>query len=308
MKCELLIIGSGPAGNTAALYAARGGINVIQVSGEQLGGQLTSTSEIENFPGVKKISGIGLMDIMNQQVKSLGVELLYDSVKSVQKFANGFTITTDYSGDIFAKSVIIATGAKPKLLGIEGEKEYWSRGVSTCATCDGFFCKDKDVLVVGGGNTAVEDAMYLSGIAKSVTLIHRRDSLRAEKTLQEKLFQTQNIDVIWNTELKQIKGDQESGKLSHAVLYNNRKKRETELAVGHVFIAIGYSPNSALFKGLVHCDDEGYIVTDNTRTNVEGIFAAGDVQDPKYRQAVISAGSGAIAAIEAQKYLMSSPL
>jgi len=306
MECELLIIGSGPAGNTAALYAARGGIKVIQVSGEQLGGQLTSTNEIENFPGVKKISGIGLMDIMNQQVKELGVELLYDSVRSVQKSGNGFIVTTDYSGDISAKSVIIATGAKPKLLGIEGEKEYWSKGVSTCATCDGFFCKDKDVLVVGGGNTAVEDAMYLSGIAKSVTLIHRRDSLRAEKTLQEKLFQVQNINVIWNTELKQISGDQDSGRVSKVLISNNVTKLESELAVGHIFIAIGYSPNSALFREFVDCDEEGYIITENTKTNIQGLFAAGDVQDPKYRQAVISAGSGAIAAIEAQKYLMSS--
>lgn len=304
MECELLIIGSGPAGNTAAIYAARAGIKVLQVSGSQLGGQLTSTSEIENFPGVKSISGIGLMDIMNQQVKDLGVEVLYDSIMEFAVNDDTFTATTEYSGLIKSKSVIIATGARPKLLDIPGEKEYWSKGVSTCATCDGFFCKDKNVVVVGGGNTAVEDALYLSGIAKSVTLVHRRESLRAEKTLQDKLFQNPKIKILWNTELKEIKGDTQH--VTGAELYNNVSMESYEFSTDHIFIAVGYSPNSTIFKELINCDSEGYIITNNTKTNIAGVFSAGDVQDPKYRQAVIAAGSGAIAATEVQKFLISS--
>ena len=291
MNFELVIIGSGPAGNTAAIYAARAGIKVLQISGNQLGGQLTSTSEIENFPGVKALPGIALMDVMQEQVKSLGVEIMYDTVVSFKKVEDNFSILTEYSGEIKTKSIIIATGANPRLLRINGEKEFWSKGVSTCATCDGFFCKGKKVLVVGGGNTAVEDALFVS------------DFLRAEKAMQERLFKNPKINVMWNQELVEIKGNADNSRVGTVKIKNNLSNIETELPMDHVFIAIGYVPNSAFCKDFVQCDDEGYIITSDTKTNISGVFAAGDVMDPKYRQAVIAAGNGAIAAIEVQKFL-----
>ncbi len=303
MNFELVIIGSGPAGNTAAIYAARAGIKVLQISGNQLGGQLTSTSEIENFPGVKALPGIALMDVMQEQVKSLGVEIMYDTVVSFKKAEDNFSVLTEYSGEITTKSIIIATGANPRLLRINGEKEFWSKGVSTCATCDGFFCKGKKVLVVGGGNTAVEDALFVSNFAESVTLIHRKDFLRAEKAMQERLFKNPKINVMWNQELVEIKGNADNSRVGAVKIKNNLSNIETELPMDHVFIAIGYVPNSAFCKDFVQCDDDGYIITSDTKTNISGVFAAGDVMDPKYRQAVIAAGNGAIAAIEVQKFL-----
>ena len=303
MKFELVIIGSGPAGNTAAIYAARAGIKVLQISGNQLGGQLTSTSEIENFPGVKSLPGIALMDIMQEQVKTLGVEIMYDAVKSFQKSEYGFSIITECSGEITTKSIIIATGANPRLLHVKGEKEFWSKGVSTCATCDGFFCKGKDVLVIGGGNTAVEDALFVSNFANSVTLMHRRNSLRAEKAMQDRLFQNPKIKVMWNYELLEIKGNDSNARVGSVVIKNNISNITTEMKIDHIFIAIGYVPNSSFCNDTVQCDEEGYIITSDTKTSVNGVFAAGDVMDSKYRQAIIAAGNGAIAAIEAQKFL-----
>ena len=299
---DLLVLGSGPAGSTAAIYAKRAGLKVAVLTGAQLGGQLTITPSIENFPSYSSISGADLMSRMNDQVNSLKIDVKFNSVEKIEKFNDFFKLSLDSSDEMFAKSVIIATGAKPRKLSVPGEAEFFGKGVSYCATCDGFFFRKKDVVVVGGGNTATEEAIFLSNIANSVTLVHRRDSLRAEKILVDQLMQNEKIRVIWNTEIKEIKG---SSRVESLILYDKIEKREYDFATNGLFVAVGYSPNSNNFKDFLEIDADGYIVTQNTKTSVPGIFAAGDIQDKFYKQAIIAAGSGAIAAIEAKNWLQS---
>jgi thioredoxin reductase (NADPH) len=307
-RTRLLIIGAGPAGYTAAIYAARAGLAPLVVAGMQPGGQLTITTDVENYPGfAEAIQGPWLMEQMQRQAEHVGARVVFDVVTTVDLARRPFRATGD-SGDVFeAESVVIATGAQAKWLGIPGEKELGGFGVSACATCDGFFYRGKDVAVIGGGNSATEEALYLSNLARHVTLIHRRDSLRSEKILQQRLFAKPNVTVLWDTVTEAVLAD-ESGRVPVAralALRHARTGERRELAVDGVFVAIGHAPATALFKGQVEMDAEGYIVTvpGSTRTSVPGVFAAGDVQDKVYRQAVTAAGTGCMAALEAEKFV-----
>ena len=307
-RTRLLIIGAGPAGYTAAIYAARAGLAPLVVAGLQPGGQLTITTDVENYPGfAEAIQGPWLMDQMQKQAEHVGATVLFDIVTAIDLSDRPFRATAD-SGDVFeADSVVIATGAQARWLGIPGEKELGGFGVSACATCDGFFYRGKDVAVIGGGNSATEEALYLSNLARHVTLIHRRDSLRAEKILQQRLFAKPNITVLWDTVTEAVLAD-DSGRVPVArglALRDARTGEGRELKVDGVFVAIGHAPATALFQGQVEMDAEGYIVTQpgTTRTSVPGVFAAGDVQDKTYRQAVTAAGTGCMAALEAEKFL-----
>ena len=307
-RTRLLIIGAGPAGYTAAIYAARAGLEPLVVAGLQPGGQLTITTDVENYPGfAEAIQGPWLMEQMQKQAEHVGARVLYDIVTAIDLSARPFRATAD-SGDSFeAEAVVIATGAQARWLGIPGEKELGGFGVSACATCDGFFYRGKDVAVIGGGNSATEEALYLSNLARHVTLIHRRDALRCEKILQDRLFAKTNVTVQWNTVTEAVLADS-SGRVPVVralALRDTHSGERRELAVDGVFVAIGHAPATALFHGQLEMDTEGYIVTKpgTTRTSIRGVFAAGDVQDRVYRQAVTAAGTGCMAALEAEKFL-----
>lgn len=309
---KLIILGAGPAGYSAAVYAARANLKPTLITGSEPGGQLMTTIDVENWPGDPEgLIGPALMDRMMKHAERFETEIIYDHIEKSDFSSRPYKL---FAGNKIytADAIIISTGSTAKYLGLESEEIYKGKGVSACATCDGFFYKDQDVVVVGGGNVAVEEAIYLSNIAKKVTLIHRRDELRAEKMLQDKLFEKTkgngNIDILWNHTLKEVLGD-ESG--VNSILLNdlNNDGEDVSLPVQGVFIAIGHNPNTEIFDNQIQLDHSNYIVLDksnnrfSTQTSVEGIFAAGDVADPIYRQAVTSAGSGCMAALDAEKYL-----
>lgn len=305
-ECPVLIIGSGPAGYSAAIYTARASLNPVLVSGPQPGGQLTITTDVENYPGfADPIQGPWLMEQMEQQAKNVGTEMITDMITSVDFSNRPFKALGESGTEYVAQSIIIATGAQARWLGLDSEQKFSGYGVSACATCDGFFYRGLEVAVIGGGNTAVEEALYLANIAKKVTLVHRRDSLRAEKILQERLLKTENIEVIWDSTLEEITGDEEPLGVTGMTLRNCHTNELSQHSVDGVFIAIGHSPSTSVFKGHVEMDNEGYIIKapDSTATNIEGVFAAGDVTDKVFRQAVTAAGMGCMAALEAEKFL-----
>jgi thioredoxin reductase (NADPH) len=307
---RVLIIGAGPAGYTAAIYAARASLAPVLVSGLQPGGQLMITTDVENYPGfADAIQGPWLMEQMQAQAAHVGTRIVNDLVMEVDFSTRPFRCKGD-SGDLYlADSVIIATGAQARWLGLPSEEKLQGAGVSACATCDGFFFRGKRVAVVGGGNTAVEEALYLTHHADHVTLIHRRGELRAEKILQERLFAHPKVSVRWHSVVEEILGEGTPATVAAIRLRDMRDGAETRLAVDGVFIAIGHTPNTAVFAGKIETDAEGYIMTipGSTRTSVDGVFAAGDVQDKVYRQAVTAAGTGCMAALEAEKYLAALP-
>ena len=297
---DVLVIGSGPAGYTAAIYAVRAGYKVKLITGNQDGGQLTITSFIENYPGFsEKITGPQLMMQMRQQAENLGVDVEYDVVESVDFSNRPFVCKGESENTYESRSVIIATGANAKWLGLESEDKYKNRGVSACATCDGFFFKNKTVAVVGGGNAAVEEAIYLTNFANKVFLIHRRDALRAEKIMQARLLENPKIEVVWNSQIAEVLGDEK--RVTGVLLESDGELRKIDL--DGIFVAIGHSPATKIFKGKLNLDENGYIIVDGTKTSVKGVFAAGDVCDPIYRQAIVSAGQGCKAAIDADKFL-----
>lgn len=302
----VLIIGSGAAGCTAAIYAARANLKPIMVHGMQPGGQLTITTEVENFPGFEHaVQGPWLMEQMEKQAAHVGTQIFHDVITSVDLSQRPFRAVGD-SGDVYiGETLVICTGAKARWLGLETEAKFQNFGVSACATCDGFFFKKKDVAVIGGGNSAVEEALYLAKICNSVTLIHRRDTLRAEKIGQDRLFSTPNVKVIWDSVVEAFLGTDNPPSLTGLKLKNLKTGASSELAVDGAFVAIGHDPNTQLFKGAITLDDEQYIITKpgTTQTNIAGVFAAGDVQDKIFRQAVTAAGTGCMAALEAQKFL-----
>lgn len=300
---EVVIIGSGPAGLTAAVYAARASLQPLMIEGVEAGGQLMLTTEVENYPGfIDGIMGPELMERMRKQAGRFGTEFLTDNVTSVDLSAAPFEVRTA-DRTIHARSIIISTGASAKMLGVPGEKELLGHGVSTCATCDGFFFRDQELLIVGGGDSALEEAIFLTKFASKVTVVHRRDSLRASKIMQERAMDNPKIEFVWDSVLTEIFGN---GKVAGARLKNVRTGAESELAAGGVFVAIGHTPNSALFEGQLELSG-GYIVTkrDGTETSVPGVFAAGDVVDFRYRQAITAAGMGCMAAIDAERFLES---
>lgn len=305
-KTKVLIIGSGPAGYTAGIYAARAGLNPVLVSGSQIGGQLTITTEIENFPGFPEpIGGLDLMQRMREQAQNVGVTIVDDLITEVDFSKAPYQCSSANSNLFCGDTVIIATGASARWLGLDSEKKFLGFGVSGCATCDGFFYRNKDVAVVGGGNTAADEALYLTNFAKSVTLIHRRDSLRADKVMQQRLTDNQKIKIEWDSVVDEVIGSENPLSVNGVILKNVKTDSKKELKIDGLFIAIGHHPNTDLFKGILELDNDGYIKTrnDSCETNISGIFAAGDVQNPNYRQAVVAAGSGCIAALEAEKYL-----
>lgn len=302
IKC--LIIGSGPAGYTAAIYASRANLNPVVYEGMQPGGQLTTTTEIDNFPGYPMgVTGNDLMEDLKKQAQRFGAEVRYGAVTEVDFSERPFKLKINGEKDILADSVIIATGAVAKYLGIPSEEKFKGSGVSACATCDGFFYRKRDVAVVGGGDTACEEATYLAGLCNKVYMIVRRDVLRASKAMQERVMNTPNIEILWNTNTKEILGD-EFG-VTGAALVNNKSGQESEIKIHGFFLAIGHHPNSDVFKPYIETNNEGYIITDgkSQKTSVPGVFAAGDVQDPVYRQAIAAAGSGCRAAMDAEKFL-----
>ncbi len=304
--CKVLIIGAGPAGYTAAIYAARAGLEPILLAGMQPGGQLTITTDVENYPGfAETIQGPWLMEQMRAQAEHVGTKIVYDLVTEVDFSARPFRCTTDGGEVYLAASVIIATGAQARWLGLESEKRLGGYGVSACATCDGFFFRGKRVAVVGGGNTAVEEALYLTHHASEVLVIHRRDNFRAEKILQKRLFANPKIKVLWNHRVDEILGGGSPATVNGIRLADTNSGAIQDIALDGVFIAIGHSPTTAPFVGQVALDRDGYIVTSpgSTRTSVPGVFAAGDVQDKVWRQAVTAAGTGCMAALEVEKYL-----
>jgi len=306
---KVLILGSGPAGYTAAIYAARAMLKPILVYGVQPGGQLSTTTDVENFPGFSKvIQGPWLMDEMKGQAEAVGTEMIQDHISKVDFSKKPFTATGD-SGQIYtADSFIISTGAQARWLNLKSEQEFKGFGVSSCATCDGFFFKEKEVAVVGGGNAAVEEAIFLTKFATKVHLIHRRNELRAEKLLQEKLKANKKIEIIWDSAVDEVIGTTEP-KVVNAIKIKNLKTNDiTELKVDGLFIAIGHDPATALFKDQLDMDKEGYLITkpDSTETNIPGVFAAGDVKDKIFRQAVTAAGMGCMSALEAEKFISRS--
>lgn len=305
-QTRLLIIGAGPAGYTAAIYAARANLSPLLVAGMQPGGQLTITTDVENYPGfADTIQGPWLMDQMQQQAQKVGTTIIHETITKVDFSASPFKCWSDNETVYEASTVIIATGASAKWLGLASEKAFRGFGVSGCATCDGFFFKGQTVAVIGGGNTAVEEALYLTHHAAKVYLIHRRDTLRAEKILQDRLLAHPKIEVIWNHQLDEVKGSENPKSVTHILLKNTQNQALKTLQVQGVFIAIGHTPNTDVFKGHLSLDEGGYIMVEKgtTFTSVKGVFAAGDVQDKIYRQAVTSAGLGCMAALDAEKYL-----
>jgi thioredoxin reductase (NADPH) len=306
ITAKVVIIGSGPAGYTAAIYAARAMLEPVLIQGIQAGGQLTITTDVENYPGFADvIQGPWLMEQMAKQAAHVGTKLVPDHVRSVDLSDRPFRITCD-SGDVYlADSVILATGAQARWLGLLSEEKFKGYGVSACATCDGFFYRGKEVIVVGGGNSAVEEALFLTNFASKVTVVHRRDSFRAERILQERLFKHPKIEVIWNTVVLQILGSDDPMKVTGVALQNVKTGAVSEKSVDGVFIAIGHTPATELVAGQVRMKPSGYILTDphSTATSVPGVFAAGDVSDDIYRQAVTAAGMGCMAALEAERFL-----
>ncbi|MDR1985105.1 MAG: thioredoxin-disulfide reductase [Prevotellaceae bacterium] len=302
-KIKCLIIGSGPAGYTAAIYAARANLNPVVYEGLQVGGQLTTTTEVENFPGYPQgVTGVQMMDDLKQQALRFGSDVRFGAVTKVDFSQRPFTVTIDDEKQIQADTVIIATGATAKYLGLPSEEKYKGSGVSACATCDGFFYRKKDVAVVGGGDTACEEAIYLAGLARKVYLIVRRNVLRATTIMQQRVMNMPNIEILWEYQTKEIIGD-ENG-VNGAIVVHKSGEEKT-ISIDGFFLAIGHQPNTEVFKYFIATDEQGYIITQGktTKTNVEGVFAAGDVQDPHYRQGVTSAGSGCMAAIDAERFL-----
>ena len=300
---NVIIIGSGPAGYTAAIYAARANLKPILVSGFQPGGQLTITTDVENYPGYEDpIQGPWLMDQMQKQAAHVGTEIINSQVTEVFLNKDVKKLNLDNGTTLNAKTVIISTGAQARWLGLENESKFQGHGLSACATCDGFFFKDKEVAVIGGGNSAAEEALFLTKFATKVYLIHRRDKLRAEKILQDRLKENSKIEFIWNSEVTKFNGNDD---LESIDLLNKKDNQTSTLKIDGVFIAIGHDPATQLFKGQLKMDDGGYIITDpdSTKTSIDGVFAAGDVKDKIYRQAVTAAGMGCMAALEVEKYL-----
>lgn len=305
-RVECLIIGSGPAGYTAAIYAARADLKPVVYQGMQPGGQLTSTTEVDNFPGYPNgVMGPDLMLDLQQQAERFGTDLRWGLVTEADFSNRPFVVTTDDGKKILAETVIIATGATAKYLGLESEARYHGHGVSACATCDGFFYRGRTIAVVGGGDTAAEEAIYLAKMTKKVYLIVRRDELRASKAMQHRVINTPNIEILWNHVTREILGD---GKVVTGVLLENIKTGEAkQIEVEGFFVAIGHSPNTQLFNGQIELNENGYIKTipGTTQTNIPGVFAAGDVQDPIFKQAITAAGTGCMAALEAERFLTS---
>jgi thioredoxin reductase (NADPH) len=305
-KIKCLIIGSGPAGYTAAIYAARADMKPVMYTGMQMGGQLTTTTEVDNFPGYAKgTDGTAMMEDLKNQAERFGTEVRFGLVTRVDlsKEVGGIhKVIVDESKEIEAETIIISTGATAKYLGIESEQRLIGGGVSACATCDGFFYKGQDVVVVGAGDTAAEEATYLANICSKVTILVRKDFMRASKAMQHRVNKTQNIEVLYNTEIDEVLG---SNVVEGVRAINNQTKETAELSVTGVFIAIGHKPNSDLFKGVLDMDETGYLITEgkSTKTNLPGVFAAGDIQDKEYRQAVTAAGTGCMAALDAERYL-----
>ena len=307
-KTKCLIIGSGPAGYTAAIYAARADLKPIVYQGMEPGGQLTTTTEVDNFPGYPEgIAGPKMMEDLQKQAERFKADIRWGMVTDVDTSKRPFQVKVDDGNELEADTLIIATGATAKYLGLESEERFKGGGVSACATCDGFFYKGKDVAVVGGGDTAAEEATYLANLVRKVYLIHRRDELRASKAMQKKVFDASNIEVLWNHEVKEIVGVEQgfTKALNGALLVNNKTGKEKKIDIDGFFVAIGHKPNTDIFAGKLKMDETGYLITkpDSTATNIPGIFAAGDVQDKHFRQAITAAGTGAMAAIEAERFL-----
>ena len=303
---KVLIIGSGPAGYTAAIYAARAMLNPTLISGMEPGGQLTTTTDVENYPGFSDvIQGPWLMEEMKKQAEAVGTIFENDMIKEVDFSNSPFKLIGESGTTYTADAVIISTGAQARWLNLESETKFRGFGVSACATCDGFFYKDKEVMVVGGGNAAVEEALFLTKFASKVTLVHRRDTLRAEKLLQQKILSHPKIDILWDSAVKEVIGTENPKGVTGVLLENTKDKTTKQLNTHGVFVAIGHDPATKIFKDQIKMDTEGYILTDpdSTKTNIKGIFAAGDVKDKTFRQAVTAAGMGCMAALEAEKLL-----
>ena len=305
---KVLIIGSGPAGYTAAIYTARAMLKPILVHGAEPGGQMTTTTDVQNYPGYSDvIQGPWLMDQMKDQAKAVGTDMIQDHIKKVDLNKKPFEAIGDSGQKYTADSIIISTGAQARWLNLESEQKYRGFGVSGCATCDGFFFKDKEVAVIGGGNAAVEEAIFLTKFATKVKLIHRRNELRAEKMLQKKLIDNKKIQIIWDSVLEEVLGNEKPKGVTGIKIKNVKTNKTTQLSVHGLFIAIGHDPATSLFKGQLDMDKEGYLITkpDSTQTNKPGVFAAGDVKDKIFRQAVTAAGMGCMSALEAEKFLAS---
>jgi len=305
---KVLIIGSGPAGYTAAIYTARAMLKPILVHGAEPGGQMTTTTDVQNYPGYSDvIQGPWLMDQMKEQAKAVGTDMIQDHINKIDLSKKPFKATGDSGQEYTADSIIISTGAQARWLNLESEQKYRGFGVSGCATCDGFFFKDKEVAVIGGGNAAVEEAIFLTKFATKVKLIHRRNELRAEKMLQKKLKENKKIEIIWDSVLEEVLGNEKPKGVTGIKIKNVKTNKTTQLNVHGLFIAIGHDPATSLFKGQLDMDKEGYLVTkpDSTQTNRPGVFAAGDVKDKVFRQAVTAAGMGCMSALEAEKFLSS---
>ena len=305
---KVLIIGSGPAGYTAAIYTARAMLKPILVHGAEPGGQMTTTTDVQNYPGYSDvIQGPWLMDQMKEQAKAVGTDMIQDHINKVDLSKKPFKAIGDSGQEYTADSIIISTGAQARWLNLKSEQKYRGFGVSGCATCDGFFFKDKEVAVIGGGNAAVEEAIFLTKFATKVKLIHRRNELRAEKMLQKKLKENKKIEIIWDSVLEEVLGNEKPKGVTGIKIKNVKTNKTTQLNVHGLFIAIGHDPATSLFKGQLDMDKEGYLVTkpDSTQTNKPGVFAAGDVKDKVFRQAVTAAGMGCMSALEAEKFLAS---
>lgn len=303
---KIIIIGSGPAGYTAAIYAARASLEPMLITGTQPGGQLSITTDVENYPGfAETIQGPWLMEQMADQAANVGTAIVNDYVTNIDLKTKPFSITTESDVVYTADSIVLATGAQAKWMGLESEAKFQGFGVSGCATCDGFFFRNKKVIVIGGGNTAVEEALHLTHHASEVILVHRRDELRAEKILQDRLLKHPKIKVLWNTVLEEVLGDEQPKNVTGVKLKDTLTNEVYQMDIDGVFIAIGHSPNTALVTGQLELDSEGYIITkpDSTQTSIPGVFACGDVQDKIYRQAVTAAGTGCMSALEAGKFL-----
>ena len=306
ISTRVAVLGSGPAGLTAAIYAARAGLSPVVIQGIQPGGQLTTTTDVENYPGFRNvIQGPWLMEEMQAQAEHVGTKIVWDHISAVDLSRRPFRLTGDSGAQYFADALVIATGAQAKWLELPSEEHMKGRGASACATCDGFFYRGKRVAVIGGGNTAVEEALYLTNHSHDVTLIHRRDSLRAEKILQDRLFANPHIKIVWDSEVVEFVAGGEPEALVGLDVRNKRNGEVTRLAVEGAFVAIGHVPATELFKGQLELDDDGYIVVESgtTKTSVPGVFACGDVMDKIYRQAVTAAGTGCMAALDSEKYL-----